>query len=81
MNVLYQQGLESVAEELSRLGYSVHPLRSGVRADAVLFTSDAHGALETKAAHGGASILCVRGMSAGEIAGALSRRGCRSLLF
>ena len=81
MNVLYQQGLEGVAEELAQLGYSVHPLRSGVRADAVLFTSDARGALEAKAAHGGASILCVRGMSAGEIAGALSRRGCRSLLF
>ena len=81
MNVLYQQGLESVAQELAQMGYSVHPLRSGVRADAVLFTSDARGALETKAAQGGTSILCVRGMSTGEIAGALSRRGCRSLLF
>ena len=81
MNVLYQHGLESVAQELAKMGYSVHPMRSGVRADAVLFTSDARGALEEEAAHGGASILCVRGMSAGEIAGALSRRGCRSLLF
>ena len=81
MNVLYQQGLESVAEELAQLGYSVHPMRSGVRADAVLFTSDAQGALEVRAVRGGASILCVKGMSAGEIAGALSRRGCRSLLF
>ena len=79
MNVLYQQGLESVAEELSRMGYSVHPLSSGVRADAVLFTSDARGALSARAQSGGASILCVRGMNAGEIAGALSRRACGPL--
>ena len=81
MNVLYQQGLESVAQELAQMGYSMHPLRSGVRADAVLFTSDARGALEIRAARGGASVVCVRGMSAGEIAGALSRRGCGSLLL
>ena len=81
MNVLYQQGLESVAEELSRLGFHVHPMKSGVRADAVLFTSDAQGAFEVKPARGGTSVLNVQGMSAGEIASALSRRGCASLLF
>ena len=79
MNVLYQQGLEDVALELSRMGYSVHPLKSGVRADAVLYTSDARAALSARAARGGASVLCVRGMSAGEIAQAIDRRGCQAL--
>ena len=81
MNVLYQQGLESVAQELAQMGYSMHPLRSHVRADAVLFTSDAHGALDIRVSRAGASVMCVRGMSAGEIASALSRRGCGALLF
>ena len=36
MNVLYEQGLESVAGELSQMGFSMHPLRAAVRADAVL---------------------------------------------
>ena len=79
MNVLYQQGLEEVAQELARMGYSVHPLRSRVRADAVLYTSDARAALSAHAASGGASVLCVRGMSVGEIAEAIRRRGCQAL--
>ena len=32
MNVLYEQGLESVAGELSQMGSSMHPLRAAVRA-------------------------------------------------
>ena len=32
MNVLYEQGLESVAGELSQMGFSMHPLRAAVRA-------------------------------------------------
>ena len=79
MNVLYQQGLEDVARELAAMGYSVHPLRSRVRADAVLYTSDARAALGARAGSGGASVLCVRGMSAGEIARAIERRGCQAL--
>lgn len=79
MNVLFERGLESVAAELAGMGYSMHPLKSGVRADAVLFTSDARGALEVNAARSGASIVCVRGMSAGEIASSLARRGCKPL--
>lgn len=79
MNVLYEQGLESVAAELSAMGYSLHPLRSTVAADAVLYTSDAHGAMSARAAKGGAPILCVRGMSAGEISRAIRRRSCGAL--
>lgn len=79
MNVLYQKGLESVARELAGMGYRMHPLSSGMRADAVLFTSDARAALDVHASRRGASLLCVRGMSAGEISDALSRRGCAAL--
>ena len=79
MNILYQKGLEDVARELSQMGYSVHPLTSRVRADAVLYTSDVKGALSVCAGRGGASMLCVRGMSAGEIAEAIARRCCQAL--
>ena len=77
--MLYESGLEDVALELSHMGYSVQPLRSGVPADAVLYVSDARGALSARAARGGASLVRVNGMSAGEIASALSRRGCGAL--
>ena len=81
MNVLYERGLEDVAAELAAMGYSVHPLKSGVPADAVLWTSDAHGAFSARAAKGGASLVCVSGMSAGEIASAIRRRGCGALFL
>lgn len=79
MNVLYQEGLEDVAQQLAQMGYSVHPLRSGVAAHAVIYTSDVHGALQTGAAAGGAAMVCARGLSAGEISRAISRRGCGAL--
>lgn len=79
MNVLYQKGLESVAQELGAMGYSLHPMSSRVRADAVLYTSDVHEAMKATAVSGGAPILCVRGMSAGEISEAIRRRSSRAL--
>lgn len=79
MNVLYEQGLENVAGELREMGFSVYPLSSPVRADAVLYVSDAHAALAAHPGRKGASILCVRAMSAGEIAGAIRRRSVSTL--
>lgn len=79
VNVLYEQGLENIAGELEEMGFSVHPLKSGVRADAVLYVSDVRGALHAHASLRGASILCVRAMSAGEIAGAIRRRSVSAL--
>lgn len=79
MNVLYEQGLETVAGELEAMGFSVYPLSSRVRADAVLYVSDPHAALHAHAGRRGASILCVRAMSAGEIAGAIRRRSVSPL--
>lgn len=79
MNVLYEQGLESAAAELGAMGYAMHPLASRVPADAVLYVSDVHGALASRAAKGGAPVLCVRGLSTGEIAAALKRRSVRAL--
>lgn len=79
MNVLYEQGLETVADELKGMGFSVYPLSSRIRADAVLYVSDAHAALHARAARRGANILCVRAMSAGEIAGAIRRRSTQPL--
>lgn len=79
MNVLYEQGLEGVAGELSQMGFSMHPLRAAVRADAVLYLTDAHAALRASAGRSGAPVLCVRAMSAGEIAGAIRRRSVQPL--
>lgn len=79
MNVLYEQGLESVAGELAQMGFSMHPLRSAVRADAVLYLTDAHAALHASAGGSGAPLLCVRAMSAGDIAGAIRRRSVQPL--
>lgn len=79
MNVLYQQGLEDVAGELEQMGYRMAPLTRHIPADAVIYVSDAHGALSASAGRGGAPILCVRGMSAGEISAALKRRSVSSL--
>lgn len=79
MNVLYEQGLENTAAELGAMGYAMHPLSSRVPADAVLYVSDARGALASRAGKGGAPVLCVRGLSTGEIAAALRRRSVRAL--
>lgn len=43
MNVSYQQGLEDVANMLGVMGYAMYPLKSGMAADAVLYTSDVRG--------------------------------------
>lgn len=79
MNVLYEQGLEETAAELSMMGYDMHPLISRVPADAVLYVSDVRGALHSSAGTHGAPVLCVRGLSTGEIAAALRRRSVRAL--
>lgn len=79
MNVIYEQGLESLAGQLSAMGYDVHPLRSGLPADAVLYAHDAHGALSALAGRRGAVMLCVRGMSAGEVGAAIARRSAQPL--
>lgn len=79
MNVLYEQGLESVAGELAAMGFEMHPLSSRVRADAVLYISDAHAALHASAGQGGAPLLCVRSMNAAQIAGAIKRRSVQTL--
>ncbi len=79
MNVLYEQGLEDVAAQLAGMGYSMHALRSAVAADAVLYVSDSRSALSATAGRGGAPVLCVRGMSAGEISACIARRASASL--
>ncbi len=79
MNVLYEQGLEDVAAQLSGMGYAMHALRSAVPADAVLYVSDISAALSAKASGRGAPVLCVRGMSAGEISVCLARRASANL--
>ena len=79
MNILYEQGLESVAGELEAMGFTLYPMSSRVRADAVLYLSDVRGALGANPSSRGASILCVRAMSAGEIAGAIRRRSVQAL--
>ncbi|MBP3656035.1 MAG: YkuS family protein [Clostridia bacterium] len=79
MNVLYEDGLEDVAVHLSAMGYTMRRMREGIPADAVIYTDDAHSALGASAAGKGAALICVRGMSAGEISRLLSRRGCAPL--
>lgn len=79
MNVMYQQGLEEIAGTLSQMGYSMHPMKSQIPADAVLYVSDARGALASRACAGGAPLLCVRGMNAAQISAALARRSCQRL--
>ncbi len=79
MIVLYEKGLENVAGELSQMGFEMKPLRSALPADAVLYLSDAHGALHASAARGGAPVLCVRGLSGAQIASAIKRRSVQPL--
>lgn len=79
MNVLYEQGLEDVVGELAAMGFEMHPMSSRVRADAVLYVSDAHAALSAHASKGGAPLLCVRAMNAAQIAGAIRRRSVQAL--
>lgn len=79
MNVLYEQGLEDMAAQLAGMGFSVYPLNSRVRADAVLYVSDAHAALEARPSRSGANMLCVRAMSAAQIAAAIRRRSIQTL--
>lgn len=79
MNVLYQTGLEDVARQLREMGHAVYPMESRIRADAVIYTSDVRAAMRVEGASGGTPLVCVRGMSAGEISEALARRGCAGL--
>ena len=79
INVIYQQGLEEIAGMLSAMGYAMHPMSSGVAADAVLYTSDVRGALRTNTGAAGTALLCVRGMNAAQISQALKRRSCCQL--
>lgn len=79
MNVIYQQGLEDIAGTLSSMGYAMYPMKSQIPADAVLYTSDARGALSQSAGGRGTALLCVRGMNAAQISEAIKRRSCQSL--
>lgn len=79
MIVLYQQGLEDVAAQLSAMGYRVHPMSSRIPADAVLYVSDLRGALHVRAGARGTAMVCARGLNAAQIAAALARRGCAPL--
>lgn len=79
MNVSYQQGLEDVANMLGAMGYAMYPMKSGIAADAVLYTSDVRGALAAPASASGSALLCVRGMNAEQISEAIVRRGCERL--
>ena len=79
MNVIYQQGLEEIAVVLGDMGYTMYPMSSRVAADAVLYTSDARGALGACAGRAGTALLCVRGMNAAQISEAIRRRSCQNL--
>ena len=79
MNVIYQQELEEIAGVLCTMGYNMYPMSSRIPADAVLYTSDVHGALSLGAGSHGSPLLCVRGMNAVQISEALRRRSCQSL--
>ena len=79
MNVIYQQGLEEIAGTLGAMGYAMYPMSSRVAADAVLYTSDARGALGACAGRAGTALLCVRGMNAAQISEAIKRRSCQQL--
>jgi len=79
MNVIYQQGLEEIAGTLGAMGYAMYPMSSSIAADAVLYTSDARGALNARAGNTGTALLCVRGMNAAQISDALRRRSCQHL--
>ena len=79
MNVIYQQGLEEIAAALGAMGYAMYPMASRVEADAVLYTSDARGALRASAGRAGTALLCVRGMNAAQISEAIKRRSCQQL--
>ncbi|MBR5287502.1 MAG: hypothetical protein IKU34_02790 [Clostridia bacterium] len=54
-------------------------MSSRIAADAVLYTSDARGALGVRAGSAGTAMLCVRGMNAAQISDALRRRSCQQL--
>ena len=79
INVIYQQGLEEIAGTLGAMGYDMHPMSSRIAADAVLYTSDARGALSACAGAAGTALLCVRGMNAAQISEAIRRRSCQHL--
>jgi len=79
MVVLYEQGLEDIASQLSAMGYHMHPIKAMIPADAVLYVSDPHAALSAVCAQSGAPLLCVRSMSAPQIAAAIRRRSVQPL--
>jgi len=79
MVVLYEQGLEDIAVQLSAMGYRMHPMNSMIPADAVLYVHDAHAALSSASAGKGAPLLCVRCMNAAQIASAIRRRSIQPL--
>ena len=74
MKVLYQEDLSPLAGELARMGFEMHPLGEDIVADAVLFTSSAKRALQSKPGAHGALLLNARGLNAAQAAQALRRR-------
>ena len=80
MKVLYQEGLGSLAGALGKMGFEMHPLGEDIVADAVLFTSSAKRALQSKPGAHGALLLNAKGLNAAQAADALRRR-MRTTLF
>lgn len=79
MIVLYEQGMEDTAAELAGMGFEMKPMSSRIRADAVLYISDAHAALMAHAGRKGAPLLCVRGLNSAQIASAIRKRSVHPL--
>lgn len=80
MKVLYQENLASLADALGRMGFEMHPMGEDVAVDAVLFTSSAKSALQSRPGAHGALMLNAKGLNAAQAAHALRRRS-RTPLF
>ena len=74
MKVLYQEDLSSLANALSRMGFEMHPMGEDILADAVLFTTSAQRALQSRPGLRGALMLNAKGLNAAQAAQALRRR-------
>jgi len=74
MKVLYQEDLSSLASALSRMGFEMHPMGEDITADAVLFTSSAKRAFQSRPGVHGAVLLNAKGLNAAQAAHALRRK-------
>lgn len=74
MKVLYQENLAQLAGALGKMGFEMHPMGEDIDADAVLFTSSARRALESRPGSRGVLLLNAKGLTAAQAANALRRR-------